>query len=269
MSVVDEGWRRTSPVGDGAADPRLRKLLVLEIVVVLAASFGRSGLSALIDLAGSLTAKASLNQQRATLNGSLSPRPWLDLAWQVFYIGSGLVPVLLVAYLLLREQESLRALGFDGRDKVRDLYRGAGVAAVIGGTGLALYLAAHAMGLALTVVPTTLPDVWWRVPVLVGSAFQNAIAEEVVVLGFLLRRFDQLGWGRWRSDLTSSAIRGSYHLYQGFGGFVGNFAMGMIFARLYRRWGRVMPLVVAHGLIDTVTFVGYVYLAGRVSWLPR
>jgi hypothetical protein len=44
--------------------------------------------------------------------------------------------------------------------------------------------------------------------------------------------------------------------------------MGLIFARLYRRWGRVMPLLIAHGLIDTVAFVGYVLLAGHVSWLP-
>jgi membrane protease YdiL (CAAX protease family) len=59
----------------------------------------------------------------------------------------------------------------------------------------------------------------------------------------------------------SSVVRGSYHLYQGFGGFVGNLVMGLVFCRAYRRWGRVMPLVVAHGLIDTVTFVGWLYWA--------
>jgi hypothetical protein len=29
-----------------------------------------------------------------------------------------------------------------------------------------------------------------------------------------------------------------------------------------------MPLVIAHFLIDAVTFVGYALLVGRVSWLP-
>jgi membrane protease YdiL (CAAX protease family) len=143
------------------------------------------------------------------------------------------------------------------------------VAAAIGSAGLALYVAAHALNLNATVVPTSLPNVWWRVPVLVADAFRNGIAEEVVVLGYLLRRFDQLGWAPWRSELASSVIRGSYHLYQGFGGFVGNLVMGLVFCRLYRRWGRVMPLVVAHGLIDTVTFVGWIYLAPHVSWLPH
>jgi hypothetical protein len=30
-----------------------------------------------------------------------------------------------------------------------------------------------------------------------------------------------------------------------------------------------MPLVVAHGLIDTATFVGWIYLAPHISWLPK
>jgi len=246
-----------------------RRLIAIEVCAVLAVSLGRSAVSAFIDLMGSLTAPESLGAQQATLNGSAAPgRPWLDLSYQVYGIAFGLAPVLLVAYLLLRESESLRTLGVDRTRPWRDLGYAAAVAAVIGGSGLLLYLGAHAAGLALTVVPTTLPAVWWRVPVLVASAFQNAALEEVVVLGYLLRRFDQLGWSQRRGDVTSSLIRGSYHLYQGFGGFVGNFVMGMIFARLYRRWGRAMPLLLAHGLIDTVTFVGYVYLAGHVSWLP-
>jgi membrane protease YdiL (CAAX protease family) len=247
-----------------------RKLIAFEVVAVLALSLGRSAVSAFIDLMGSLTAHKALSSQQATLNASAAPgRPWLDLSWQLYGIAFGLAPVLLVAYLLAREGASLRTLGADRSRPWRDLGAGAAVAAVIGGSGLGLYLAAHAAGAALTVVPTTLPDVWWRIPVLVGSAFQNAALEEVVVLGYLLRRFDQAGWSPARSDATSAVIRGCYHLYQGFGGFAGNLVMGLIFAKLYRRWGRVAPLLLAHALIDTTAFVGYVLLAGHVSWLPH
>ena len=35
--------------------------------------------------------------------------------------------------------------------------------------------------------------------------------------------------------VTSALIRGSYHLYQGFGGFVGNVVMGVIFGWFYTR----------------------------------
>ena len=44
--------------------------------------------------------------------------------------------------------------------------------------------------------------------------------------------------------------------------------MGVVFVLLYRRWRRVGPLVAAHSLIDTVAFVGYALLAGKVGWLP-
>jgi membrane protease YdiL (CAAX protease family) len=142
------------------------------------------------------------------------------------------------------------------------------VAAGIGGTGLLLYLGARAAGANLTVVPEALPDVWWKIPVLIASAVQNAVLEEVIVVGYLLRRLGQLGWTPMAALVASSVLRGSYHLYQGIGGFFGNVAMGVVFVLLYRRWGRVGPLVAAHALIDIVAFVGYALLAGRVDWLP-
>ncbi|MFB7664320.1 CPBP family intramembrane glutamic endopeptidase [Kitasatospora sp. NPDC056138] len=252
----------------GTAAPS-RRLLVAELLIVLGLSLGASGVGALISFLGSLTQPIALGQQVATLNGSHAPgRPWLDLAWQVYYILRGLMPVALVGYLLVREGSSLRQLGFDLSRKLGDLGRGAAVAAAIGGSGLLLYLGSQAVGANLTVAPSGLPDVWWRIPVLAASAWQNAILEEVIVVGYLLRRLGQLGWGLPATIVTSAVLRGSYHLYQGIGGLVGNMVMGVVFCLLYRRWGRVMPLVVAHALIDTVAFVGYALLAGRVSWLP-
>ena len=248
-----------------------RRLIAFEVVAVLAVGLGRSAVDSVISLIGALTQVQSvtkLSTQTVSLNSSDSTRPWLDLTWQVYGIVFALAPALLVVYLLTRERVGLRGIGLDATRPLKDLGFGALVAACIGGSGLALYLGAHAAGLAVTIVPTTLPAIWWRIPVLVGSAWENAIVEEITWNGYLLRRFDQLGWGERRSDATSALIRGSYHLYQGFGGFVGNFVMGMIFARLYRRWGRVTPLLIAHGLIDTTAFVGYVLLAGHVSWLP-
>ena len=55
-------------------------------------------------------------------------------------------------------------------------------------------------------------------------------------------------------------LRGSYHLYQGFGAFVGNAVMGVVFALFFLRYKRVMPLIVAHTLLDIVAFVGYTLL---------
>ncbi|WP_086738817.1 CPBP family intramembrane glutamic endopeptidase [Streptomyces glaucescens] len=246
-----------------------RRVLRDETVLVLALSLGASGVSALISFVGSVTRPGGLKDQAATLNSSAAPgRPWLDLAWQLFGITTALVPVALVAHFLLREGQSLRALGFDRSRPWPDLGRGAAIAAVIGSTGIAFYLAARGLGFNLTVVPEALPDVWWKFPVLILSAVQNAVVEEVIVVGYLLRRLGQLGWSPGSALMASSVLRGSYHLYQGIGGFIGNLVMGVVFVHLYRRWGRVGPLVVAHSLLDIGAFVGYALLAGKVGWLP-
>jgi membrane protease YdiL (CAAX protease family) len=250
--------------------PLTRRLIGWEIVIVFALSLGASALFAVIDLIGSLTAGKALGKQHALLVGSLAPgRPWLDLALQLASLLAGLAPVALVIYLLAREgQTPSSALGLDAREPARDLTRGAALAALIGGSGLALYLVAYKLGIALNVVPENLPPVWWRIPVLVLQAAHDGLLEEIVVLGYLLRRLDQLGWAPARAIALSAVLRGSYHLYQGFGGFLGNAVMGVIFALLYRRWGRVTPLIIAHTLIDTGAFVGYAALHGHVSWLP-
>ncbi len=239
-----------------------------EIFAVFAVSLGASGLNALLDLIGALLSRQSLSSQQALLVGPLSSVSWFDLVLQIVSIAEALTPVVLVLYLMARSGEPPSVIGLDASQPVRDLVRGAVLAAVIGGAGLGLYITAFKLGASLNIVPESLPAVWWRIPVLLLSAAHDGILEEILVIGYLLRRLDQLGWTPWKAILFAAVLRGSYHLYQGFGAFVGNAVMGIIFGILYKRWGRVMPMVIAHTLIDAVTFVGYAALVHKVSWLP-
>lgn len=245
-----------------------RGYLIAEILLVLGLSLGRSGVYAIVNLLADLTSGVPLAEQTATLNASQSARPGLDLTLQLLRIGFALVIVGLVAYLLRRSGESLGTLGVDAQQPGKDTRRGAALAALVGLTGLAWYLIAYRAGINLSVSAQGLPDQWWRTPVLVLGALENAVVEEVVVLGFVLHRLRQIGWGWPGAIWTSALIRGSYHLYQGFGGFIGNVVMGLLFGWLFKRWGRVMPMIIAHALIDSVAFIGYAVLAGRVAWLP-
>ena len=94
-----------------------RRLLMLEVVLVLAVSLGRSGVYALVNFIGSLTAHQSLGKQTAVLNGSLAPgRPLLDLTLQLLNVTLSLAPVLLVFYLLARAGEGPSAIGVDARE---------------------------------------------------------------------------------------------------------------------------------------------------------
>jgi len=246
-----------------------RTRLGVEVGLLLALTLGQSAVYSVLRIIERLTRRVPLSQQTSTLNASATPdRPWLDLAYQLANIGFGLVPVLLALYLLnLTDRPAARRIGFDLRQPRSDLASGALTAAVIGVPGLGLYLGARALGLNTDVQASGLTQTWWTVPVLILSAFQNAALEEVIMIGFLFTRLRQLGWQPWLILCVSAAIRGCYHLYQGFGGLAGNLAMGLVFGLVYLRWRRVAPLVVAHTLLDVVAFVGYALVAPRVSWL--
>jgi membrane protease YdiL (CAAX protease family) len=238
-----------------------------EVLLVLGVSLGQSAIYAMVSITARLTADRPLSQQTATLNASQSPRPYFDLTYQLLGIFFALVPVLLAIHLLNRDRDARTTLGLDRRRPAFDVLSGMGLAALIGLPGIFVYLGAHELGINATVVPAALPDLWWAVPVLILAAAQNAILEEVVVVGYLMTRLEEMGWRVRAIIATSALIRGSYHLYQGFGGFVGNAVMGVIFAYFYLRTRRVLPLVIAHTLLDVVAFIGYTLLKDHVSWI--
>jgi len=244
------------PVGSVVADAR-RTRPGLELLLVLGVSLGQSGVYAVVQLADALS-RAPLNQQSTTLNPSRSDRAVFDLIYQLLGIGFDLVPVALALYLLwTTDGNPFRRIGLDARRPLRDLGGGVLLALVIGVPGLGLYFAAVHLGLDVKVQASGLDPHWYAIPVLVLSALRAALQEEVIVVGFLFARLDDLRWRPWAVLVASAVLRGSYHLYQGFGGFVGNAVMGLVFGLVYRRFGRVAPLVVAHFLLDFVSFVGY------------
>ncbi len=248
---------------------RERHLLLAEVTVVLWVSLGASAIRALLAITDRLTVGVSLADQTASIIVSRAPdRPWLDLAYQVVGIVLALGPVALVVYLLVRGGEGPAAIGLDGREPRRDLARGTALAVVVGAVGMAFYLLAYRAGLSVQIAAVTAERFWWTVPMLILAALQNAALEEVVILGYFLHRMRQAGVGTGWAVTISALIRGAYHLYQGFGGFVGNLAMGVLFGWLYTRWGRTAPFIVAHFVLDAVAFVGYLYLRNTVSWLP-
>lgn len=233
-----------------------------EIVIVLGLSLGMSALYAIVNIVNRATRDVPLSQQTASINVSRDQREVFDLIYQVLGIAAALVPVALVIFLLWQpERPHLARLGIDGRRPWRDTRDGIGLAALIGIPGLFVYLGGRELGLTVTVVPTDLGAYWWTVPVLLLAALRAGILEEVIAVGYLFARLRELGWGPWSIILTSALLRGAYHLYQGVGAFFGNVAMGIIFGWLYQRYGRLMPLVIAHAALDAVIFVGYPWAA--------
>jgi membrane protease YdiL (CAAX protease family) len=242
-----------------------------EIAIVLGLSLGASAVYSIVSIINKLTREESLGAQSTSINTSLSPRPIFDLIYQVLGVGFALVPVALVIFLLWDATRpglgKLHRLGIDGATPWRDFGAGLGLAAIIGIPGIGVYLGGRALGITVNVVPTALNDYWWTIPVLILAAIRAGLVEEVIVIGYLFARLRDLGWGSWQIIIASALLRGTYHLYQGIGSFVGNVAMGIVFGWLYVRYGRLLPLVIAHIALDTAVFIGYPWAAATFPQL--
>ena len=253
MSAHDLSRQR--PDAPPAVPPR--RVLRDEVLLVLGLSLAASAVYALVNLLS------------APLRGVVAPLfADVGLVYQLLNIGFSLVPVLLVLHFLGRSGESAASIGLDAGQPWADLRRAVGLAALIGAVGLGIYVLAVWLGVNRTVVPVPPTGHWWTVPVLLLAAARSGLLEEVIVCGYLLRRLDQLGWSPMRALWASALLRGAYHLYQGWGGFAGNLALGLLFGRIYQARGRTTPLVIAHFLLDAAAGLGYLALRGRVSWLP-
>ena len=255
-----------SPATPLVAEPVSRARLWWEVAIVLGLSLGASAVYSIVEIIARLTAKTALANQSAALNPSQSPRQWLDFTYQFLGVFFDLFAVALVVYLLWRPAQSgLRRIGFDATRPGRDVLGGFALLAVIGIPGLGLYAVGRMLGITVAVVASPLDSHWWTIPILVFSAVRAGLQEEIIMVGYLFTRLAQLGWSRWTIIVASAVVRGSYHLYQGIGPFFGNVAMGVVFGWCYTRWGRTMPLVIAHALLDIASFVGYPL---AVAWWP-
>jgi membrane protease YdiL (CAAX protease family) len=242
-----------------------RRRLPWEIALVLLVSVGQSAIYSVVAFVRAAT-RAPISQQQTQLNPSRSDEPFWDAVYQFLGIFFSLALVALAIYLLWEPADNaLRRIGLDFRRFGSDVLRGLALVALIGVPGIGVYAVGRLLGQSITVVPAPLDSSWWVIALLVLAALRAGLTEEVIFLGYLFDRLRRIGWS-WTTIIVATALlRGSYHLYQGWPSALGNVVMGLVFGWCYRRWGRVMPLVVAHTLIDVIAFVGYPLAA---AWWP-
>ena len=262
VNRADPPFSGRGPTHPSALSAYDRRRLVWEVALVLAVTVGRSALYSVLSLVRSwlraLEEGQDLSDQSTSLNPSRDTLAFWDILYQLLDVFFALAVVGLVVYLLWEPgNNALRRIGLDFRRFGGDLGRGILLAAVIGIPGLGLYVVGRLLGVTLNVGASPLDAAWWAVPLLVLSAVRAGLVEEVIFIGYLFDRLRRFGWSWWSIILSTAALRGAYHAYQGVGAIIGNFVMGVVFGWCYRRWGRVMPLVIAHTLLDIVAFVGY------------
>ncbi|WP_415274007.1 CPBP family intramembrane glutamic endopeptidase [Aquiluna sp. Uisw_065] len=230
-----------------------------ELWLVLMVSLGASAIYSILSLARKLTSTQGLAGSVTTINQPLAKTPWLDLVSQLASISLALVPVLLALYFLRMDNIKIGLIPVK-----RDWLIGISLPLIIGIPGIALYAVALNLGLTSRIVPSSLGDYWWTPVVLVLAALRSGLQEEIIAVAFFAKKLKII-----RPEITiisviilSSLFRASYHLYQGFSAFIGNFVMGLVFGYLFMRTGRVAPLVIAHTIMNTAVFIGFPLVAG-------
>lgn len=237
------------------------KQLTAETWIVLALSLGASAVYSIISLASKLMAEGGLSKAKTSINSAASPQPLIDALYQIASFTLGLAPAALALYLLWAISNRRPAdIGLNLKHPSKDAVRALALAASIGIPGIALYFVARILGLSSQISASDYSPSVLAIILMILAAAKAALVEEVVVVAYLFDRLERIGFSQSKVLILSSLLRGSYHLYQGFGGFIGNFVMGLAFGWAYRRFGRVMPLVIAHFLMDCFVFIGYIYL---------
>ena len=133
---------------------------------------------------------------------------------------------------------------------LRPTWRGTGVGVVLATTtAIALTLLGLLVNVAYpgSVRFEPLPGSLSLSVVLLVSAV-NPVFEEAMGVGYFLHVLQR--FGMWPAVLASAGFRTFLHAYQGLTAVIIMLPLGIAFAVVYSRYGRLWPLVVAHALLS-------------------
>jgi hypothetical protein len=240
-----------------ARTPLAAELLVVLAVFPLPAAVSAVGvLVAELQLRSGLPSGTSLD----VIHG-----PWLWALVQATGTLTELAGTALVCYLLLRSGEGVGAIGLGGRKLRLDLALALPVFVAVQyipqtfGNDLVRWLGLRGFFPDLRILLHAQgPAAITAVQVVAGVA--AGVVEEVVVLGFLVRRLEQLGLRPVWVVLIAVAVRVSYHLYYGWEAIA--IAMWALASVLVYRWvRRLLPFILCHIAWDVGLAVGLYYRA--------
>jgi membrane protease YdiL (CAAX protease family) len=84
----------------------------------------------------------------------------------------------------------------------------------------------------------------------------NPFFEELIVRGYAMSEIMSSGGTAWMAIVVSVALQMSYHLYQGLAHAIGLTVVFTVFSIYYAQTRRIVPVVLAHLLMDVIALVG-------------
>jgi Type II CAAX prenyl endopeptidase Rce1-like len=241
------GWPGANVVTDRA----LRRLQGWELLLVLGIFPLGSACQGLVDLVQRIqTQRTVTSHDLPALNG-----PWLIVAFGIVFQIGALAAAAMVCYLLTRSGEGVRAINL-GRSRWRmDLALLLPLFILVWWLpmtfGNHLLQWTHLQGFFLYPTPVYLPH-GALATVQVVEGLTAGIVEEIIVLGYLVRRLEQRGFSPMVVVAIDVAVRVSYHLYYGWNAVpIACWALASVLA--YRRVRRLLPFILVRVAWDAVT----------------
>ena len=255
------GTRRPDRLGARPlADSKLRRLFGWETLVVLSIFPLGSTIAAITYLLMRVTTGFEISNGSMVIDGE----PGLSLTLSIGIVISGFAAAGLVIFLLIRNGEGLRSIGLAGHRFRKDLALLLPVwffVQIIPQTvGSAIVAGAHLPRYSIVTLPV--PVAFLSVALL--KSLQASVVEEIVVLGYLVRRLEQRGWTPTTVVVIAVLVRVSYHLYYGPGVLpIVLWAIASVVA--YRKLRRLMPFIICHFVWDaSISINSYSHLAAGI-----
>jgi membrane protease YdiL (CAAX protease family) len=226
-------------------DPKMRRLYGWELLVVLAIFPLGSSIAALMYLLMRVTTGFEYSSSSYVIVGE----PGLSLGLSIGIVISEFAAAALVIFLLVRNEEGIQSIGLGGHQFRRDLALVLPVYIVVQlipqELGSALVTHFHLPGYSVS--GPAVPAAFVVVSLL--KSLQAAVVEEIVVLGYLVRRLEQRGWTAAAVVLVAVLVRVSYHVYYG-AGVLPIVLWALASVLVYRRLRRLLPFIICHFVWD-------------------
>jgi hypothetical protein len=247
----DSAWGRIRTGWPGAAcvkNPTLRRFQGWELLIVLAIFPLGSAVAAIADLIQRVQTQHPLTSQGIpTIDNA-----WIAAGFAALEYATTLAVPALVFYLLIRSREGVEAINLGGGRLRMDLAFLLPVFIVVQSIpqsiGTHLLSALHIQGF-----PLPGPSLFFPHGPLTAEqvvvAVTAGVVEEVVVLGFLVRRLEQRAYSATAVVLIAVGVRVSYHLYYGWN-VLPILLWAVASVLVYRHIRRLLPFIVCHALWD-------------------
>ncbi|MCK5153666.1 MAG: CPBP family intramembrane metalloprotease [Spirochaetales bacterium] len=187
--------------------------------------------------------------QSQIVDGTVFNSVWFNMIYLITVIPQ----ILLVLYLIEKkpaEKIHLYGLGkIEHKDLLFSLLYFAGIMIIILGTGIISFLISSLGNGSGSEIPLWQFDNKSIIPLILVTCMATGYSEELFFRSYLISEFHSPGREKYVIAGTS-LVFALGHVYQGFAGFLGTFAIGIFLAAIFIKNRKIHTIAIAHGLYN-------------------